>query len=102
MREDRTGGSLVCVGIQVVDAPPNMAAEDFVFILSETPGCYFCLVQRDGENPGIHSSFFDFNDKVLPFGGARSLSTNSQTAAFGALQRCLPNSNAGGSGPHGK
>src|SRR3546814_2498033 len=46
-------------GIQVVDAPPSMAAEDFAFMLRETAGCYFWLgAKREGTNPGLHSSYF--------------------------------------------
>lgn len=56
-------------GIEVVDAQPSMAAEDFAFMLREKPGCYFWLgAKRDGRNPGLHSSYFDFNDALLPIG----------------------------------
>ncbi|KXF75431.1 peptidase M20 [Paramesorhizobium deserti] len=56
-------------GIEVVDALPSMAAEDFAFMLREIPGCYFWLgARKDGSNPGLHSAYFDFNDKLLPLG----------------------------------
>jgi len=33
------------------------------------PGAYLWLgTARDGENPGLHSPKFDFNDAVLPVG----------------------------------
>lgn len=53
---------------KVVDALPSMAAEDFAFMLRERPGCYFWLgaARSQGENPGLHSSKYDFNDEVLP------------------------------------
>lgn len=56
-------------GLRVVDAAPSMAAEDFAFMLKERPGCYLWLgSRRDGENPGLHSPRFDFNDAILPDG----------------------------------
>ncbi len=58
-------------GITVTDAAPSMAAEDFAFMLREKPGCYFWLGSaRDGENPGLHSPRFDFNDDILPLGAS--------------------------------
>ncbi len=55
--------------IEIVDAQPSMAAEDFAFMLREKPGCYFWLgAKKEGRNPGLHSSFFDFNDQLLPLG----------------------------------
>ncbi len=56
-------------GLDVVDVLPSMAAEDFAFMLEAVPGCYLWLgAGRDGENPGLHSPRFDFNDRVLPLG----------------------------------
>ncbi|GAB1584035.1 M20 aminoacylase family protein [Phyllobacterium phragmitis] len=56
-------------GIEVVDALPSMAAEDFAFMLREIPGCYFWLgARKEGTNPGLHSPYFDFNDRLLPLG----------------------------------
>lgn len=55
--------------LTVVETLPSTAAEDFAFMLREKPGCYFWLgSRRSGENPGLHSPFFDFNDEVLPLG----------------------------------
>lgn len=57
------------LGLGVVDADPSMAAEDFAFMLRETPGCYFWLgARRDGDNPGLHSPRYDFNDLTLATG----------------------------------
>lgn len=57
------------LGLDVVDAAPSMAAEDFAFMLNERPGCYFWLGgRREGNNPGLHSPHYDFNDKILPIG----------------------------------
>lgn len=56
-------------GLEVVDAPPSMAGEDFAFMLQKKPGCYFWLgSKRAGKNPGLHSPEFDFNDALLPVG----------------------------------
>ena len=57
------------LGLRVVDAAPSMAAEDFAFMLREAPGCYFWLgARRQGDNPGLHSPRFDFNDEIIPLG----------------------------------
>ena len=54
------------IGLDVVDADPSMAAEDFAFMLEKKPGAYLWLgAGRQGENPGLHSPRFDFNDEVL-------------------------------------
>ncbi|WP_128254813.1 amidohydrolase [Falsirhodobacter deserti] len=53
-------------GLSVVDADPSMAAEDFAFMLNEVPGCYFWMgAGREGDNPGLHSPRFDFNDAII-------------------------------------
>ncbi len=50
---------------------PSMAAEDFAFMLERVPGAYVWLgAERTGENPGLHSPRFDFNDAILPLGVA--------------------------------
>ncbi len=55
--------------LAVVDAQPSMAAEDFSFMLQQVPGCYVWMgAGKDGENPGLHSPRYDFNDAVLPTG----------------------------------
>ena len=57
------------VGLSAIDAPLSMVSEDFAFMLQEKPGCYLWLgAQREGENPGLHSPRFDFNDAILPLG----------------------------------
>ncbi len=57
------------IGLEVLDAEPSMAAEDFAFMLQEKPGAYLWLgAGKDGENPGLHSPRFDFNDDALPAG----------------------------------
>ncbi|HBF32266.1 M20 aminoacylase family protein [Rhizobium sp.] len=60
--------SATAVNLNVTDAAPSMAAEDFAFMLNETPGCYFWLgaARTTGDNPGLHSPRFDFNDSIIP------------------------------------
>ena len=57
------------MGLNTAIAAPSMASEDFAFMLNEVPGAYVWLgAAREGENPGLHSAKFDFNDAVLPVG----------------------------------
>lgn len=60
--------SAAAINLNVMDAAPSMAAEDFAFMLNETPGCYFWLgaARTTGDNPGLHSPRFDFNDSIIP------------------------------------
>lgn len=53
-------------GLTVMDTDPSMAAEDFAFMLDKVPGCYFWMgAARLGDNPGLHSPRFDYNDDIL-------------------------------------
>ncbi|NDV49743.1 MULTISPECIES: M20 aminoacylase family protein [unclassified Salipiger] len=57
------------MGLDTAITGPSMASEDFAFMLNEVPGAYLWLgAAREGENPGLHSAKFDFNDAVLPAG----------------------------------
>ncbi|WP_372802301.1 M20 aminoacylase family protein [Paracoccus seriniphilus] len=57
------------MGLELPQAEPSMASEDFAFMLNECPGAYIWLgAAREGANPGLHSALFDFNDDVLPVG----------------------------------
>jgi len=57
------------MGLDTSMVGPSMASEDFAFMLNEVPGAYLWLgAAREGENPGLHSAKFDFNDAVLPVG----------------------------------
>jgi amidohydrolase len=47
---------------------PSMGAEDFSFMLQVKPGAYMRLGQGGGAF--LHNSRYDFNDDVLPLGGA--------------------------------
>ena len=50
------------------DAPPEMGAEDFAYMLEARPGAYLFLGQ--GEGPGLHHPEYNFNDDVAPFGAS--------------------------------
>jgi amidohydrolase len=50
---------------------PSMGGEDFAYYLQKVPGCLFRLGIRNEEKGIIHpnhSSLFDIDEKVLPFG----------------------------------
>lgn len=56
---------------------PTMGAEDFAFMLQETPGCYVFIGNGDGQHRheghglgpcNLHNPSYDFNDALLPIG----------------------------------
>ena len=50
---------------------PSLGAEDFAFMLKEKPGCYIWI--GNGPSTGsclLHNPHYDFNDAILPIGGA--------------------------------
>ena len=60
-----------CGLVLAEDIQPSMAAEDFAFMLEKCPGTYIWLgAGCAGDNPGLHSPHYDFNDKILPLGVA--------------------------------
>jgi amidohydrolase len=64
-----------------VDARPTMGGEDFAFMLQTVPGCYLWLgAAKPGDNPGLHSPRYDFNDELIPQGAALWVAL---------VQRCL-------------
>ena len=52
------------------DLTPSMGAEDFSFMLQTKPGAYLRLGQGGEGGCFLHSTRYDFNDEVLPLGGA--------------------------------
>jgi hippurate hydrolase len=53
----------------VTDADPSMGGEDFAYLVRAVPGCYAWLgAAREGDNPGLHSPRYDFNDDILAAG----------------------------------
>lgn len=50
---------------------PVMGGEDFAYFLEKTKGSYIILGAGKTDNdPGLHSTHYDFNDDVLPTGAA--------------------------------
>jgi hippurate hydrolase len=58
-------------GNLVTDLEASMGAEDFSFMLKVRPGAYFRIGQG-GAAAGrmLHNTRYDFNDEILPLGGA--------------------------------
>jgi amidohydrolase len=53
------------------DPMPNMASEDFAFMLQSKPGCYVWLgAGRGPDTPGLHNPLYDFNDEALAIGAS--------------------------------
>lgn len=58
-------------GLAVVDLDPTTGSEDFSDMLLAVPGCYVWLgAGKSGNDPGLHSPCYDFNDDLLPLGAA--------------------------------
>lgn len=55
----------------VVRLEPQMAADDFGFMLEKVPGCYL-FIGNSGPGPvvPIHNEHYDFNDALLPLGSS--------------------------------
>jgi hippurate hydrolase len=53
------------------DYPPNMASEDFSFMLEKKPGAYM-FIGNGPEKDGciLHNPLYDFNDDILPIGAS--------------------------------
>ena len=53
------------------DYPPNMASEDFSFMLEKKPGAYV-FIGNGPEDGGriLHNPHYDFNDDILPLGAS--------------------------------
>ena len=65
----------VIVGEENVDAdcPPCMGGEDFGAFLQQAPGAFLFVGQatKDKNSPhnqGLHTSYYDFNDDIIPIG----------------------------------
>ena len=52
----------------VADAPPEMGAEDFAYMLNQRPGAY--LFVGNGDTAGLHHPAYDFDDAVAPVGAS--------------------------------
>jgi hippurate hydrolase len=57
--------------LTVVNRSPSMGSEDFAEMLQAVPGCYLWLgAGKSGNDHGLHSPCYDFNDELLPLGAA--------------------------------
>jgi len=55
--------------LELLDAPPSTASEDFAFMLQEVQGAYFWLGSATPDVAhGLHSPQYEFNDDLLPTG----------------------------------
>lgn len=55
------------------DAPPQMGAEDFSYMLEKRPGCMIKLGQKAPDGRGgvpLHHPDYDFNDDAAPIGAS--------------------------------
>jgi len=68
----REVGARVVGADNVLEAEQMMGSEDFSFLATKAPGCFFRLgVGFPGEPPRIaHNSRFDVNEEALPIGAA--------------------------------
>jgi hippurate hydrolase len=67
----RAAGEVVGADRLAPDLPPNLASEDFAFMLQARPGCYLCVGNGPADGGrGLHSPHYDFNDEILPVGAA--------------------------------
>jgi amidohydrolase len=85
----------------ILNFEPTMAAEDFSFYLLEKPGCYFLIGNGDGShrlpNHGqgdcvLHNSSYDFNDDLIPLGGAMWVHLVEEWFAGDPARRAHPGS----------
>jgi hippurate hydrolase len=75
--EAETGHALAAAAAVVgrervdTDPQPNMASEDFAFMLQAKPGCYVWMgTQRGPDTPTLHNPRYDFNDDMLAVGAS--------------------------------
>ena len=52
------------------DPMPNMASEDFAFMLEAKPGCYLWLGSGGEGTANLHNPRYDFNDDALAIGAS--------------------------------
>jgi amidohydrolase len=64
----RVLAELVGEGNVNTDPVPQMASEDFAFMLEAKPGCYIWAGNGEDEaSGGLHSPHYDFNDELIPY-----------------------------------
>ncbi|MFO1088093.1 MAG: M20 aminoacylase family protein [Hyphomicrobiales bacterium] len=48
------------------DCPPDMASEDFAFMLQRKPGAM--ILMGNGNTAALHNPYYDFSDEAIPYG----------------------------------
>jgi len=67
----RAADAVVGTGNVDTNPTPDMASEDFAFMLQKKPGCYVWLGAGHGDGtPNLHNPRYDFNDEVLAIGAS--------------------------------
>jgi amidohydrolase len=82
--------AIAIVGAEQVDTDPtpNMASEDFAFMLQAKPGCYLWLGTGRAEgSAGLHNPRYDFNDDALAIGASYWVTLAEQQLSAIAAQR---------------
>ena len=77
----RVAEGLVGSSQLVRDLDPSMGSEDFSFMLQVKPGAYMRIGQGTENGPGscaLRNNRYDFNDAILPLGGAMHASLAEQ------------------------
>ena len=77
------------VGAAQVDTDPipEMASEDFAFMLQQKAGCYVWLgAGRGPGTPGLHNPHYDFNDDALAIGASYWVTLAEQQLAASAAE----------------
>ena len=62
--------AVVCAERIDTDPMPNMASEDFAFMLEAKPGCYLWLGSGGEGTANLHNPRYDFNDDALAIGAS--------------------------------
>ncbi len=88
---NHTAESEICAGVLsdlvgkenvLRDPEPSMGGEDFAFMLEQKPGAYIWLGSGDAQHQAmLHSSRYDFNDRILASGASYWVSLATRVLA---------------------
>lgn len=62
----RVGGEVVGPGNVDTGMEPLMGGDDFCFLADLRPSCY--VFMGNGDTGALHTTGYDFNDRIIPFG----------------------------------
>jgi amidohydrolase len=65
------------------NAPPNMASEDFGFMMEQVPGAH--VMFGNGGSAALHNDLYDFNDEAIPYGVALYAAITEKKLPKGAV-----------------